>query len=245
MIDQLQELGLSKNEATIYLFLLKHPAVTTGPIIKETKIANSRVYESLQSLIDQGIVSYSIQKDGKHFHANDPAIFTQKAQHTVQKAQQLVPQLQQQIQHEQYDHVSKVYEGYDGFKTAFSNIIDTCPRGETIFIVGFSMPQHAPESLRTFITNQNLKSVQKKHNLHILIDQTAKYTLGQDREQEANTTVRYMPPGFISPAAMDIFQDYVYIFLWDKKPYVYMIKNKGIAESFKNYFLSLWNIAEK
>ena len=54
-----------------------------------------------------------------------------------------------------------------------------------------------------------------------------------------------MPKGYISPAAIDIFEDYVYIFLWEEKPFVYMIKNKTIAESFKQYFNFLWKIAKK
>ena len=75
MEKQLEELGLSKNEAKIYLFLLKRGATTTGSIIKETGTANSRVYESLNILIKKGLVSYNIQKDGKHFQAVDPKDF--------------------------------------------------------------------------------------------------------------------------------------------------------------------------
>ena len=42
----LEELGLTKNEIKIYLFLLKTGEIRTGLIISETGIANSRVYES-------------------------------------------------------------------------------------------------------------------------------------------------------------------------------------------------------
>lgn len=68
----LEELGLSKNEVKIYLFLLKQGESTTGPIIKETGIANSRVYESINSLINKGFIIYNVQKDGKHFSAVKP-----------------------------------------------------------------------------------------------------------------------------------------------------------------------------
>ena len=72
---QLEELGLTKNEASLYLFLLKIGETTTGKMIKETGIANSRVYESLNSLISKGLVSYNVQRDGKHFKAEDPKKF--------------------------------------------------------------------------------------------------------------------------------------------------------------------------
>ena len=78
MKEKLINLGLSKNEAIIYLFLLKNPKITTGPIIKETGISNSRVYESLNSLISKGLVNYTIQKDGKYFDASPPEKFLEK-----------------------------------------------------------------------------------------------------------------------------------------------------------------------
>mgnify|MGYP001607272634 CR=1 FL=1 len=90
----------------------------------------------------------------------------------------------------------------------------------------------------------NLKSAQKRQRLKIILDNSIKETLGKDREKEKYSEVKYMPKGYISPGAIDIFQDYVYIFLWEEKPYVFMIKNEKIAESFKQYFNFLWRIAK-
>ncbi len=245
MEKQLIELGLSKNEATIYLFLLKHPHVTTGPIIKETGIANSRVYESLNSLISKGLVSYVVQKNGKYYDASSPEKFIEKEDERKKKIEAIVPELKKLALEKNVHTATSVYEGYEGFKTAFKKIIDDCPIKETIYILGFSEQESSSETLRTFLTNMNFKSAKKKQHLKILMDNSAKETLGKDREKEKNTEVRYMPKGYISPAAIDIFQDYVYIFLWDKKPFVFMIKNEKIAESFKVYFNFLWNIAKK
>ena len=75
MEQKLIELGLTKNESKIYLFLLKYNSTTTGRIIKETKIVSSRVYKSLQSLIDKGLVTYNVQKIGKQFQAANPRKF--------------------------------------------------------------------------------------------------------------------------------------------------------------------------
>ena len=145
---------------------------------------------------------------------------------------------------EQKETITAVYEGFEGFKTAFKKIIDDCPSGKEIFILGFSEQQSNTESLRLFLSNMNLKSNQKKQKLRIILDSSVKETLGKDREKEKNTEVRYMPKGYVSPAAMDIFEDYVYMFLWGEKPFVFMIKNKAIAESFKVYFNFLWKVAK-
>jgi len=91
----------------------------------------------------------------------------------------------------------------------------------------------------------NLKSAQKKQKLKIILDSSVKETLGKDREREKYSEVRYMPKGYISPAAVDIAEDYVYLFLWEDKPFVFMIKNKSLADSFKTYFNFLWKLARK
>lgn len=242
---QLEELGLTKNEASLYLFLLKIGETTTGKMIKETGIANSRVYESLNSLISKGLVSYNVQKDGKHFKAEDPKKFLELEEQRKKKINEFLPDLIKLKESEQRETNTAVYEGFEGFKTAFKKIIEDCPKEETIHILGFSEPTEKKESLRLFLSNMNLKSQQKKQKLKILLDSSVKETLGKDREKEKNTEVKYMPKGYISPSAIDVFGDYVYIFLWEEKPFVFMIKNQRIAESFKQYFNFLWKIARK
>ena len=241
----LQELGLTKNEVFIYLFLLKTGETTTGKIIKETGVANSRVYESLNSLITRGLVSYNVQKDGKHFKSEDPRKFLELEEQRKQKISEFIQELMKLKESKHKETNTAVYEGFEGFKTAFKKIIDDCPKGETIHILGFSEPSEKKESLRLFLSNINLKSQQKKQELKIILDDSVRETLGKDREKEKYTEVKYMPKGYINPSAIDIFEDYVYIFLWVEKPFVFMIKNKAIAESFKQYFNFLWKIARK
>ncbi|MFA5176424.1 MAG: helix-turn-helix domain-containing protein [Candidatus Nanoarchaeia archaeon] len=243
-IKVLEELGLTKNEISIYLFLLKNGETTTGLIIKETGISNSRVYESLNSLISKGLVSYNIQKDGKHFQASDPKIFIEKEEERKKKIQSLIPELANLKNLKKSGTTTAVYEDFEGFKTAFRRIIEDCPNNEEIFIIGFSEQLYKEESLRLFLKNMNLKSAQKKQKLKILLDSAVKDNLGKDREKEKYTEVKYMPKGYISPSAIDIFEDYVYIFLWEEKPFVFMIKNQRIAESFKQYFQFLWKISK-
>ena len=244
MKERLIRLGLSKNEAVIYLFLLKNPNITTGLIIKETGISNSRVYESLNSLISKGLVTYVIQKDGKYFDASPPEKFLEKEEERRKQIEEIVPELKKIKIQKEFRTNTAVFEGFEGFKTAFKKIIDDCPDKETIYILGFSEQQYETKSLQLFLKNMNLKSAQKRQRLKIILDNSIKKTLGKDREKERYSEVRYMPKGYISPGAIDIFQDYVYIFLWEEKPYVFMIKNEKIAESFKQYFNFLWRIAK-
>ena len=245
MEDKLVELGLARNEAKIYLYILKKGTTTTGPVIKETGIANSRVYESLHSLVARGLVTYTVQKGGKRYSAESPEKFIVLEEERMKKISKIVPNLAKLRNTGDEDVSSAVYEGFEGFKTALKKIVDDCPEEKTIYILGFSQQQYAVKTLRTFLSNINLISKQKKHKLKVLLDAKTKETFGKDREKDKNSEVRYMPEGYISPAAIDIIDGYVYIFIWGEKPYAIMIKNEKTAESFKHYFKFLWSLAKK
>ena len=203
------------------------------------------MYESLNNLISKGLVTYNVQKDGRHFTAADPSKFIELEQEREKRIKSLVPQLQKLQITEKEEAKTAVYEGFEGWKTAFKKIVDDCPVDGTIYITGFSEEPYKLKSLRTFLLNLNLKSAQKRQKLKILLESSVQETLGKDRESERYSEVRYMPEGYISPAAMDIFDDYVYMFVWGEKPLVFMIKNKKMAENFKKHHHFLWSIAEK
>jgi len=235
--------GLTENEAKIYRFLLRG-SITTGPILKATGIANSRVYAALESLIKKGIVTYTIQKEGKHFSAVDPSILIEKQKEKEQKLAELVKELKRTEKKEEKTN-TLVYEGFNGFKSAFAKIIGDCPQGGTISVLGFSQPSFASKSLEGFITKMNKTGAAKKQKLKIILSESVRKTAGKSREREPFSEVRYIADDYMSPAAVDIFEDYTYIFLWEEKPFVFAIKNKLIAESFKQYFNALWKNAEK
>ncbi len=241
----LKELNLSTNEVKIYLFLLKVGDTTTGLIISKTGIVNSRVYESLSSLIENGLVTYNIQKNGRHFQAVSPKKLLEIEEERKNKLKEIIPNLEELQNQTNPETKTAVYEGFQGFKTAFEKITDDCPRNETIYILGFSEQPTKIDSLRLFLTNMNLKSTAKKQKLKLILGDSVRETLGKDREKERYSEVKYMPQSYISPAAIDVFEDFVYIFLWEEKPFVFMIKNKRIAEGFKTYFNFLWKIAKK
>src|SRR3990167_3433384 len=69
----LVKVGLTKNEALMYLAIIELGECTSGEIIKEAKIRTGRIYDILNSLIEKGLISYIIRNNTKHFLAADPS----------------------------------------------------------------------------------------------------------------------------------------------------------------------------
>jgi HTH-type transcriptional regulator, sugar sensing transcriptional regulator len=241
----LEKIGLSKNEIKVFIELLKQGVSTTGPIIDNTGIANSRVYHALNSLIKKGFVTFFTKNNVKYFKAEDPELITKDLETKKEKVEKLIPQLKSLRIKDKKEEYTTIYEGFKGFRSAFEKLIEVCSHKDEVFVLGFSQQPYAFKSLRIFLKNIDLKRYKKKINLKIILDLNMKKTIGKDREEEPYTEVKYMEKGYFSPAGMNIFKDYVMLLLWEEKPFVFMIKNQKIAESFKQYFELLWKISEK
>ena len=57
----LQEIGLTKNEAKIYIALQKSGSSLVSAIAEETKLNRTHIYDRLNHLIKKGIVFFDIQ----------------------------------------------------------------------------------------------------------------------------------------------------------------------------------------
>ena len=65
-------LGLSKREAEVYYALLHVEDALASELSEKTKEARTNTYDTLNSLIKKGLVSYVIKNNKKHFLAADP-----------------------------------------------------------------------------------------------------------------------------------------------------------------------------
>ncbi|MBI2662108.1 hypothetical protein HYX11_01475 [Candidatus Woesearchaeota archaeon] len=241
----LKDLGLSENEIKLYLELLKLGETTTGSLIKNTGMASSRVYISLNSLINRGLVTFITKNNTKYYQAENPDTLLKNIEEKKKQLESLLPELKTLTKKEEKETYSTIFEGFNGFKIAFQNQIDICTSKDEILVIGFSPQTYAFKSLRAFLKNIDLKRYKKKINLKILLPKESKTTIGKDREKEPYTKVKYMLHGFFSPTSINIYRDYVILTVWEEKPTVFLIKNDKIATSFQHYFKSLWNIAKK
>ena len=227
METTLQKFGLTKTETQIYLALLENQQLSGQEIRKITQIANSRVYSSLDSLIDKGLVTYFITAKHKVFSAVDPQILINISEERKKEIENIIPQLKSIQSISSNKTSSAVFEGFQGFKNALYKMAEQCRENEEVRIIGFSNQAYENKKLQYLLKSVNKISKEKNNKFKMILD-SENNIFEKDRLSEGFTEIRYMPKGFVSPAAIDIFQDYVYIFMWGENPYVFMIKNEEI-----------------
>jgi len=243
MEQELKLLGLTDNEIRMYLMLLENPDSNGTKIRQTTGISNSAVYASIDVLISKGLITYQKQPTGRLYSALDPEVIKSILEQQRKKIEAAIPQLKELTNKTSQPTETAVYEGFNGFKTALIKLTEECPKGETINIIGFSNQAYKNEKLAFMLQDVNKISIKKKHKFRMILDNKDN-VFYKGRKEEGISQIRFMEKGFKSPASIDIFEDSVYILMWDEQPYAFVMKNKNIAQGFKIYFEFLWNLAK-
>jgi len=243
MEEKLKLLGLTNNEIKIYLLILKLGKCTGSEIRQKSGIANSRVYSAIDTLLQKGIITYEKRAKGKIYSALDPEVIIDVMKERMRKMEEVIPFLKDLQLKEKKETETAVFEGFKGFKSALYKLVEECPVGSTIDIIGFSNQAYKNERLSALLQDVNKMSKKKGHKFRMILDDKNN-TFFEQRKKERWGKIKFMENGFRSPAAIDIFGDYVFILLWEETPYAFIIKNRNIAEGFRIYFNFLWKMAK-
>ena len=125
--DLLKKIGLTDSESKVYLALLKIGKLTSkGEILKESKIAASKIYIVLDKLMDKGLASTIIKNNVKHFSAAPPSrlkdYLDQKKQDIIENektADELLPKLELYYKSFREKTTAEVFFGWKGLETAY------------------------------------------------------------------------------------------------------------------------------
>ena len=123
--ELLDRIGITGNQATVYLTLLRLGRAAAVEIARQTGIKRPTVYDNLRELQDQGLVSITAHGTRRVYIAEDPKRLQQLArryQHTVRS---LIPQLQQIFAGSAgLPHV-QMFEGAEGVRQVFEELLST------------------------------------------------------------------------------------------------------------------------
>ncbi len=246
----LQDIGLTEGEIKVYLSLHKLGASKVGQIVSDINLQKTTVYFCLNSLISKGLVSYFIKQKIKIFEASNPNrlldFLNQKSKNIEkqkEEVKELIPKLLS-MHREKELHSATVFEGWKGMKTAFDDFYERLKSGETYQALGVTQLPETPEKFRKFIRGFQLRRAAKKVKLQILIHENLRDSVGKDREEEKLTEVRYIQRELHTPSIANMYKDKVLMTVWKEKPYAFLIQSQEIADSFRNYFFSMWKKAK-
>ena len=247
-MEILQELGLTKREIRVYLALLELGLTTTGPIIKKSKVPNSKIYEVLESLQNKGLISWVIKGKTKYFQASSPKQLLTLLKDKQRRVEEVLPELEMRQKLSQSKKSVELFEGVKAIRSMLLGLIQDIKRGEDW--CGFSTGETSTSKeieefygwwgalkLNIGLKDRLLISSSNKEEFEASLTKEAKKVLKKSK------TLRFSSISF--PGDTAIFRDYVIIFNWDGTPTATLITNENLAKQYKDFFWGLWKLAKK
>ncbi|HLC54130.1 MAG TPA: helix-turn-helix domain-containing protein [Candidatus Nanoarchaeia archaeon] len=248
MKELFEVFGLSQNEIKVYGALLKIKNGTKTPIVKESGVLSSKVYEVLDRLIKKGLVASFIEDNVKHYvpvhPSNIKSLFDEKIKEIRDKKREFEEHIDKLFpKTEDFLTEVQLFRDWDGLKNVLLIIDDDLKKGDTYYILGASPGEDSEKAIEIFSKNDQRLDA-KKIKIRAIHDvQRKKEAKEYLREYgKKKWTLRYSPvPG---PFQIGITNNYALLILLEKNPIAILINNKRIRDSFLHYFHTLWELAK-
>jgi len=234
MKGKLIQIGLSEQEAEVYIQLLKEKKQTANEVAKQTKINRSVIYSILEKLIDKGLVSYVLINNIRHFSSSNPNALVDFLNNKKEILSDLLPKLKSITDQEKQLINVELFQGANGGITVLKDIIR-----EGKDYVSFGDEGSFQKILGT-LGEQYVRQLNEKGISEKIITRKGIKLIGNAKK----TQIKYLPKEFRFPTITTIYSNKVAIAIFDKPYYVILIKSKSLAFAYKSLFDGLWKIAK-
>ena len=245
--DILRKIGLTENEIKIYLHLLKSGSSTAYEIGKQTGIYRVHVYDKLEQLMDKGLVTHVYRGAKKYFQATHPSkikhyLEDQKRVLEVQEqaVDSILPELEAMTRIPKEDTFVEVFKGNEGLKYFLKDIIKT---KKEVLITGID-DQKYKDALSIFM-KQYFRDLRNNNIKERVITLKKLGVFLFEKELAPTTHYRFLTEKQFNPTNTFVYGNKVVIVTWGTPVMAVMIKNEAIAETYRNHFEHLWNVASE
>jgi len=232
----LQEIGLTENQANVYLALLELGQTLASQISEKTKINRSLIYTILQELIDKGLVSYFIQNNKKIFKAAEPLELLEILKEKEEKIKTIMPKLEMVKKPLEKEKV-EVYKGKEGLKTVLNDILRNCEK-EYFVIGGIGK---SLEALPYFIEGWHKRRIKAKITRNMILSEEVRK---KKITKFPLTKIKYLPQEYRTLETMMIYDNKIAHIIWVDEPLAIIIESKKINQAYMKQFSLLWRIAK-
>ena len=237
MLRTLEELGLTLAESKVYLALLKKGPSLAGVITREVGVHRRTVYDILHRLIAKGLVSHIIMNGKRHFEAVNPDRLVELLKEKEDNLKLMLPELRGLYRTTKEKKEVLFFRGKQSLKTVFD---DQLKEGKEILFMGKGV--NVNEILKYYFQRFDLKRVEK--NIPIKMVFNAEATKLPFIKKIPLAEIKYIENWNYSAMSTYIYGNNVSIVIWSEDPIAILVRQKEMADGFRNYFEILWNVAK-
>ncbi len=241
MQEILQKFGLGQSEAKVYLALIELGASLAGDITKKANINRSNCYDTLQRLMEKGLVSYVIKANRKYFQAETPQKFLElikeeenQLKNKKKEIKDILPQLLEKSKISAEKTEATIYKGKKGIKSIFEDIL----KHKEYWVFGSS--GKFKEILGPFFELFQKQVKEKKIKCKLIVSESVRNT-----EIVTHAETKFLPKSYVTLISTIVYDSKVAIISWTENPIGFLLEDKQTADSYRSYFNFMWNTAKK
>ncbi len=230
----LTALGLTKEEATVYLDLLEYGTRTISSISRTSKLHRPAIYKALPTLSEKGLISK--RKVGKltQYSAEPPTRLRSLLDSVQEELDCIIPELTE-LQTKRTPLVRRL-DGKAGVQAVFEDIVNTLKKGDEFYRIS-SEDVHDIESVGL---PKDYEAKRDKMKLERLVITNPTYKAA--REPKLEESLRVVPDNFLPfdyGVAQIIYGDKI-AFIDYSQPIATIIENPTLAAFQKDVFKMLF-----
>ena len=243
----LEQLGLTRNEAKVYLALLELGSINADPIIKKTGLHRNIVYDNLNRLIDKGLVTFVLKTNRRYFEATSTYQLMKwiqdKKEDILEKenlAKKILPEIESLRALSKEKQEVSVFKSKKGLITALEDVTKS---KEMVYMLGTGsgMKETLPYYYSQWHKKLKIGKIRVKLLLSIKVKDNKKFKDNKKYPIKA----RFIPEPYKIPVSNYIYENKVLIIIWGEEPIAILIRSEKVSEVYKNYFNVLWKISVK
>lgn len=237
-MEKLQILGLTKNESKVYIALVKLKIASVNEISRTTDVPRVNIYDVLESLKEKGLVASITKSNKKYFEPADPErlkeLFEQK-QKEIQEIKIIIEELTKEFRRKSSKKEVALFKGKLGIKSVLKDVLNSKTE-----IINYGSTGKFPETYKEYFDIWEDSRIRNKIKMRIITSKSVKRKHPKKKLQE----VKYLDLEFTNLTSTFIYENKVAIFTWTSDPLGILIENQELADSYRNYFESLWKTAK-
>ena len=233
----LENLGLTAVEIEVYLAIIDLGSCLAGEITRKTGIHRRTVYDAIERLVEKGVISYIKTNNRKYFEAYPPKKLLEIVREKESLINSAIPELQKRFEFSKEKKETLFFRGKQALKTIFDDQIE---EGKEVLVIASTIEVN--KILEYYFPKFNLQRKEKNIKLKMLFSESLKGDKIIKRIPLAE--IRYLPK-HESNVSTNIYGNKISIVVWGENPTATLIKEKAIADAYKNYFGMLWQNSKK
>jgi sugar-specific transcriptional regulator TrmB len=245
----LESIGLTKQEAKCFIALCELKESKVGALSRKAEIATANIYPVLDALMSMGLASYKTINNVRIFMPAPPEAINE----LVRKRQEELDQKKQEVQdaiaklkripdfQENFSNY-KFFVGVAGIKSMWNEVLEHMQTAKPSTLMLYGATKDAITNLRGFYDEFQRERARLGHKYQLLITPESRELASARKRQ--NSEVRFTQMS--NEGEFAVFEDlFIVYYSVGPQPVGFLIRDRKIADAFKEIYIKVWDTAQK